>query len=81
MRFIMQKIYSKQKSKIFLLFFLISSVLFIKISFAEQTPHSLSTDKRIKIVNYDANNVTLIHAHYGYETDIVFGDNETIQNV
>ncbi len=48
---------------------------------AEQTPTSLSTDPRVKIVNYNADNVTLLKVHYGYTTDIVFDSNETVENV
>jgi type IV secretion system protein VirB9 len=50
-------------------------------AFAELIPESISADHRIKIVTYDPNNVTLIKAHYDYETEILFDDNETVQNV
>ncbi len=49
--------------------------------YAEQTPRGLSADGRIKMVNYDPNNVIRINAHYGYQTMIVFDNEETVQNV
>ena len=69
----------------FLKTFIWISVFFICLitnsAFAEQVPQSLSADHRIKEVNYDPNNVTLIKAHYGYETQITFSPDETVDNV
>lgn len=48
---------------------------------AEQTPQSISKDHRVKIVNYDSENVTLLNVHYGYATDITFDDDETVENI
>lgn len=48
---------------------------------AEQIPKSLTTDQRIKIVTYDPNNVTLIHAYLGYQTEILFDADEVVQSV
>lgn len=49
--------------------------------YAEQTPRGVAADKRVKIVNYDPNNVTRVNAHYGYQTMIVFDSDEIVQNV
>lgn len=49
--------------------------------YAEQNPQSMAADYRVKVVNYDPNNVTIIHAHYGYQTMILFDSDETVQNV
>lgn len=60
------------------------SVLIFITSFsahAELTPRSLSADSRVKVVTYDPNNVVLVKGKYGYETQIVFAPNETVQNV
>lgn len=48
---------------------------------AELTPRSLSADSRVKVVSYDPNNVVLVRGKYGYQTQIVFAPNETVQNV
>ncbi len=44
-------------------------------------PRKLAADQHIKTVNYDPNNVVIIHGHYGYQTQIVFAANEMVQNV
>jgi len=48
--------------------------------FALQTPRALSTDARIKVVPYQANNVVPIQASNLINTQIIFGDNEAIIN-
>jgi len=50
-------------------------------SYGEQTPRGVSADKRVKLVNYDPNNVVVLRGRYGYQTQIVFAPNETVQNV
>ena len=67
--------------KIFIPALLILSVLATPSVYAEQKPRSVAADHRIKLINYDPNNVTSVKAHYGYETQIVFSNNEAIQNV
>jgi type IV secretion system protein VirB9 len=49
--------------------------------YAESIPHSIAIDHRIKTVSYEPDNVTLIRAHYGYQTEILFDNNELVQNV
>ncbi len=49
--------------------------------YAESIPHSIASDHRIKTVSYDPDNVTLIHAHYGFQTEVLFDNNEQLQNV
>jgi type IV secretion system protein VirB9 len=48
---------------------------------AESIPRSTSADNRIKVVMYDPNNIVLLKEHYGYQTQITFSANETIQSV
>jgi type IV secretion system protein VirB9 len=48
---------------------------------AKELPRSMAVDHRIKTAIYDPDNVTVINAHYGYETQILFGEGESVQNV
>lgn len=48
---------------------------------AESVPRSIVTDARIKVVMYDPNNIVLLKERYGYQTQISFAPNETIQSV
>ncbi|HSW69150.1 MAG TPA: P-type conjugative transfer protein VirB9 [Gammaproteobacteria bacterium] len=48
---------------------------------AEVTPRGTANDPRIKVVMYDPNNVVLLKERYGYQTQISFGSDETIQSV
>lgn len=48
---------------------------------AEQSPMSLSSDRRIKVVPYDPDNVVVLLSRYGYQTQVVFSNNETVENV
>lgn len=50
-------------------------------TFANQVPKGLATDGRIKIINYDANNVTSIHGSHFVSTAINFSPSEVIQHV
>lgn len=65
--------------------FIASSFFIFLLNFsdlrAESNPKSLSTDKRIKMVVYDPNNVVILKEKYGYQTQITFDANESIQNV
>lgn len=49
--------------------------------YAEALPRGLSIDPRVKIVNYQPDNITRVAMHYGYSTDILFDINETVENV
>lgn len=51
------------------------------VSYAESTPRGVAADHRVKIVHYDPNNIVALKGHYGYQTQIAFAPNETIQNV
>jgi type IV secretion system protein VirB9 len=44
-------------------------------------PRQVAADQHIKTVNYDPNNVVIIHGHYGYQTQVVFAADEEVQNV
>ncbi len=68
-----------------IIFLLLSNILLMGygMSFAEATllPRQVAADRHVKTVNYDPNNVVLIHGQYGYQTQIVFAANEMVQNV
>ena len=49
--------------------------------FAASHPHRIAADSHIKVVQYDPNNVVLLNGQYGYQTQITFAPNETVQNV
>lgn len=66
----------------------ISYAIVFTILFASHTlayggakPKAGFVDSRIKTVVYDARNVTEVHSHYGYETQIVFAPDETVTHV
>jgi type IV secretion system protein VirB9 len=63
------------------IFIVLIAVAFAVNIHAEVYPKGVSADKRIKLVTYDPNNVVVIAARYGYQTQIVFAPNETVQNV
>lgn len=44
-------------------------------------PRQVAADRHVKTVNYDPNNVVIIHGHYGYQTQVVFAANEEVQNI
>jgi P-type conjugative transfer protein VirB9 len=62
--------------------FCLSLILLAVItSYGEQTPRGVSADRRVKLVNYDPNNVVVLQGRYGYQTQVVFAPGETVQNV
>lgn len=50
-------------------------------SFAASLPRGVAADHHIKVVQYDPNNVVILKGRYGYQTQISFASNETIQSV
>lgn len=48
---------------------------------ATSIPRGVAADHRVKIVQYDSNNIVVIKGRYGYQTQITFAANETVQNV
>jgi len=48
---------------------------------ASVIPRQLRTDQHVDVVQYDPNNVVLLNGRYGYQTQITFAPNETIQTV
>jgi len=63
---------------------LVCSFLVLSVSnaaIAASTPHRIAADSHIKVVQYDPNNVVLLNGQYGYQTQITFAPNETVQNV
>lgn len=65
---------------------IISSVLLcyvsnFTVSNAASIPRGIAADHRVKIVQYDPNNIVVLKGRYGYQTQITFAPNETVQNV
>jgi type IV secretion system protein VirB9 len=50
-------------------------------SYAEAVPTAGPSDKRVKVIDYDPNEVVLIVARFGYTTDVHFNDDENIIQV
>src|SRR5437588_764223 len=50
-------------------------------AFAASLPRHVAADNHIKVVMYDPNNVVILKGSYGYQTQITFAVNETVQNV
>lgn len=50
-------------------------------AYATSLPRGVSADHRVKVVQYDPNNVVVLNGRYGYQTQITFAPNETIQSV
>lgn len=48
---------------------------------AASHPRGVAADHRIKVVQYDPNNIVILKARYGYQTQITFDEGETVQNV
>lgn len=56
----------------FAFLFLTSSVM------AEAVMHPLNTDSRAKMVSFNPNQIYMIKAHYLMSTDVIFGEDETV---
>ncbi len=48
---------------------------------AASLPHRVAADHHVKVVSYDPNNVVMLNGRYGYQTQINFAANETVQSV
>lgn len=68
------------KKLMFKIIILLNSI-FILTANAALIPRQIPSDKHIKIVNFDPNNVIVIQGKYGYQTQIVFAPNETVKDV
>ncbi|MHB1222279.1 MAG: TrbG/VirB9 family P-type conjugative transfer protein [Gammaproteobacteria bacterium] len=63
---------------------IISSILLCcaaSFTHAASIPRGVSADYRVKVVQYDPNNIVVLKARYGYQTQIAFALNETVQSV
>lgn len=65
--------------------FIISTTMLLigctSISYAASIPRRVAADHHVKVVQYDPNNVVVLKGHYGYQTQITFAPNETVQSV
>lgn len=50
-------------------------------SYAASIPRGIPSDRHIKVVQYDPNNMVILKGRYGYQTQITFAPNEVVQNV
>ena len=50
-------------------------------TFALETPHTGKLDKRVRHINYQAEQVVKLVGHYGFATDIAFAQGETIKQI
>ena len=50
-------------------------------SYAANIPRGVAADHRVKTVQYDPNNIVVLKGRYGYQTQITFAANESVQNV
>src|SRR5437764_1405466 len=62
-------------------FILLCCCVGISVAYAVSMPRSVAADHRVKIVQYDPNNIVVLKGRYGYQTQIAFAQNETVQNV
>lgn len=65
--------------------FIIPSILLcgfgLSIAYAASVPRGVAADHRVKVVQYDPNNIVVLKGRYGFQTQITFAQNETVQNV
>jgi len=64
--------------------FISSAILFIgcnSLCYAASVPRGITADRHVKVVQYDPNNVVILKGRYGYQTQITFAPNETVQSV
>lgn len=53
----------------------------LSIAHAASVPRGVAADYRVKVVQYDPNNIVVLKGRYGFQTQITFAPNETVQNV
>ena len=56
-------------------------LLGLSVAMAASHPQRIAADSHIRVVQYDPNNVVVLNGQYGYQTQITFAPNETVQNV
>lgn len=60
---------------------ILSALMCSLVAYAESVPREIAADHRIKLVHYDPNNIVVLKGRYGYQIQIAFAPNETIQTV
>lgn len=58
-----------------------TALTFCPFTFALETPHMGKLDKRVRHINYQAEQVVKLVGHYGFATDIAFAQGETIKQI
>lgn len=62
-------------------FFIIAATALVALSFARADAQDAASDPRLRVVAFDAGQVTSIEGHLGYQMMIEFAPNERIENV
>ena len=60
---------------------IVSLLTLTHCAFALETPHMGKLDKRVRHINYQAEQVVKLVGHYGFATDIAFAQGETIKQI
>src|SRR5579862_4437233 len=60
---------------------IIGASLFAVSAQAASVPRGVTADTHVKRVQYDPNNVVILKGRYGYQTQVTFAANETVQSV
>ena len=58
-----------------------TTLILSPFTFALETPHMGKLDKRVRHINYQAEQVVKLVGHYGFVTDIAFDQGETITQI
>jgi type IV secretion system protein VirB9 len=66
--------------KLSLIVFIIFVIFIIRSAYAEAISESLPTDARAKVVGFNPYQIYVIKTHYLVSTDIIFGEDEVIDN-
>lgn len=63
---------------------ILSSILLccaVAPAYAASVPRGVAADTRVKMVQYDPNNIVILKGQFGYQTQIAFAPNESVQSV
>lgn len=60
---------------------LLTAMSFSSLTIASSIPRGTSADHRVKVVRYDPNNIVILKSRFGYQTQITFAPNESVQSI
>jgi type IV secretion system protein VirB9 len=64
-----------------LIIFFVLNIMISANSFAVITPKPMATDKRLRVIVYNPNEIFVYKGFYGYQSSIVFAPDETIETI